>query len=270
MHQLAELLRLFDAICSRGWQRKGVTGQQIRKQGAALHRELPRPATGLRRAARPGAPAWPAASTATTLFFYQSARRGLLQRRAAKPAALPGRAAGVHRPPLSGLEGVAGRPGAGHFWTKNLQLARSRLLGQGHQPRVAIVEWRYLRLRTKGGDCVIHEYRPTSPRPPPLVWDGKRGFFVWFRTRPVKFARQAREHGSLPTAPSSFDFRPRQAAHPCRVVLYQLASHHAPSRRFGGAKRLVRSLQADGFYRVTKLGKSFFKDRWTDYLAQCR
>ena len=72
MHQLAELLRLFDAICSRGWQRKGVTGQQIRKQGAALHRELPRPATGLRRAARPGAPAWPAASTATTLFFIRA------------------------------------------------------------------------------------------------------------------------------------------------------------------------------------------------------
>ena len=39
----------------------------------------------------------------------------------------------------------------------------------------------------------------------------QRGFFVWFRT--IKFARQAREHGSLPTAPSSFDFRPRQAAH---------------------------------------------------------
>ena len=65
----------------------------------------------------------------------------------------------------------------------------------------------------------------------------------------------------------------------------QLAGRRAPSRRFnenqqlvrdgpndyiylrGGTKKLVRSLQPDGNYRVTKLGKSFFRDRWTDYLA---
>ena len=29
----------------------------------------------------------------------------------------------------------------------------------------------------------------------------------------------------------------------------------------------MRSLQPDGNYRVTKLGKSFFRDKWTDYLA---
>ena len=66
---------------------------------------------------------------------------------------------------------------------------------------------------------------------------------------------------------------------------YQLAGRRAPSRRFnegqqlvregpndyiylrGGAKKLVRSLQPDGEYRVTKLGRSFFRDKWTDYLA---
>ena len=66
---------------------------------------------------------------------------------------------------------------------------------------------------------------------------------------------------------------------------YQLAGRRAPSRRFnenqqlvrdgpndyiylrGGTKKLVRSLQPDGNYRVTKLGKSFFRDKWTEYLA---
>ena len=49
----------------------------------------------------------------------------------------------------------------GHFWCQDLHVARAELLGQGHQPHVAmrgLVEWRYLRLRAKGGDCVVHEY----------------------------------------------------------------------------------------------------------------
>ena len=37
--------------------------------------------------------------------------------------------------------------------------------------------------------------------------------------------------------------------------------------RFGGAKRLVRSLQADGSCRVTKLGKAFLREKFTEYLA---
>ena len=48
----------------------------------------------------------------------------------------------------------------GHFWCLDLHVARAELLGQGHQPHVAmrgLVEWRYLRLRAKGGDCVVHE-----------------------------------------------------------------------------------------------------------------
>ena len=35
----------------------------------------------------------------------------------------------------------------------------------------------------------------------------------------------------------------------------------------GGARKLVRSLQANGQYHVTKLGKAFFKDKFTEWLA---
>ena len=35
----------------------------------------------------------------------------------------------------------------------------------------------------------------------------------------------------------------------------------------GGARKLVRSLQANGQYHVTKLGKAFFKDKHTEWLA---
>ena len=34
-----------------------------------------------------------------------------------------------------------------------------------------------------------------------------------------------------------------------------------------GARKLVRTLQADGQYRLTKLGKAFFKDKYTEWLA---
>ena len=49
----------------------------------------------------------------------------------------------------------------GHYWARNLRAVRSRLLAEGHQPKVVmrgLVEWRYLRLRVRGGDCVVHEY----------------------------------------------------------------------------------------------------------------
>ena len=46
----------------------------------------------------------------------------------------------------------------GHYWAKDLRVARSRLLAEGHQPKVVmrgLVEWRCLRLRVRGqGDCV--------------------------------------------------------------------------------------------------------------------
>ena len=35
----------------------------------------------------------------------------------------------------------------------------------------------------------------------------------------------------------------------------------------GGAKKLLRSLQPNGNYHLTKLGKSFFKDKWVDWVA---
>ena len=35
----------------------------------------------------------------------------------------------------------------------------------------------------------------------------------------------------------------------------------------GGARKLVRSLQTNGQYHVTKLGKAFFKDKFTEWLA---
>ena len=69
---------------------------------------------------------------------------------------------------------------------------------------------------------------------------------------------------------------------------YQLAGRRAPSRRFnenqqlvrdgpndyiylrGGTKKLVRSLQPDGNYRVTKLGKSFFETSGPITWPTCR
>ena len=35
----------------------------------------------------------------------------------------------------------------------------------------------------------------------------------------------------------------------------------------GGAKKLLRSLQPNGNYHLTKLGKSFFKDKWVDWVV---
>ncbi|CAE7029901.1 unnamed protein product [Symbiodinium natans] len=35
----------------------------------------------------------------------------------------------------------------------------------------------------------------------------------------------------------------------------------------GGAKKLLRSLQPNGNYHLTKLGKSFFKNKWVDWVA---
>ena len=65
-------------------------------------------------------------------------------------------ALGAAAPALRG--GLLGLRPPGHFWCEDLRVARAELLGQGHQPKVAMWEWRYLRLRAKGGDCVVHEY----------------------------------------------------------------------------------------------------------------
>ena len=36
----------------------------------------------------------------------------------------------------------------------------------------------------------------------------------------------------------------------------------------GSAKKLARSLQPDGSYRVTKLGKAFFKNKFTEFMVR--
>ena len=66
---------------------------------------------------------------------------------------------------------------------------------------------------------------------------------------------------------------------------YQLIDRPPPSRQYdrnqpliregpndyimlrGGAKKLLRSLQPNGNYHLTKLGKSFFKDKWVDWVV---
>ena len=174
VRQLAELLRLpfeevysdFDAICPRNWQRKGVTGRQIREfcewrkaplfivncRGQLLDCYEP-----LDREHRPVA----CCIYRDHAFFYRSARAVAFCD--GEPRDQP-RYRGERRDSTTPLfrdwKEWQEELEPGHFWTKNLQLARSRLLGQEHQPKVAmrgLVEWRYLRLRVKGGDCVIHE-----------------------------------------------------------------------------------------------------------------
>ena len=66
---------------------------------------------------------------------------------------------------------------------------------------------------------------------------------------------------------------------------YQLAGRQPPSRQFddsqpliregasdfillrSGLKKLVRTLAPDGNYHLTKLGKAFFKEKYTEWLA---
>ncbi|CAE7462925.1 pfh1 [Symbiodinium natans] len=83
----------------------------------------------------------------------------------------------------------------------------------------------------------------------------------------------------LPNAQQLLLVRPDGQPTRAGQFYYQLVGRRPPSRRFneaqplvrdgpndyillrGGAKKLVRSLQPDGNYRVTKLGKAFFKDK---------
>ena len=66
---------------------------------------------------------------------------------------------------------------------------------------------------------------------------------------------------------------------------YQLIGQPPPSRQYdrnqpliregpndyimlrGGAKKLLRSLQPNGNYQLTKLGRHFFKDKWVDWVV---
>ena len=120
VRQLSELLRLpyeevysdFDAICPKNWERKGVTGAEIREfcACAAVHRQLPRADARLLRAGRQGAAARGLLHLPRSrLLLPQRRRRVLLRRRGAGPAQLSRRSAGVHRAPLPGVEAVARR-----------------------------------------------------------------------------------------------------------------------------------------------------------------
>ena len=79
--------------------------------------------------------------------------------------------------------------------------------------------------------------------------------------------------------------RPNGALTRAGQFFYQLAGRQPPSRQFddsqpliregasdfillrSGIKKLVRTLAPDGNYHLTKLGKAFFKEKYTEWLA---
>ena len=79
--------------------------------------------------------------------------------------------------------------------------------------------------------------------------------------------------------------RPNGALTRAGQYYYQLVGRQPPSRQFdeeqpliregpsdyvllrSGVKKLVRTLAPDGNYHLTKLGKAFFRDKYTEWLA---
>ena len=175
VRQLSELLRLpyeevysdFDAICPKNWERKGVTGTEIRE--FCVWRKAPLYIVNCRgqmldcyeppvREQRPVA----CCIYRDHAFFYRNA--GAVAFCDAEPRGQPsyrGERRESSVPLFQDWKQWRGEIEPGHFWCQDLHVARAELLGQGHQPHVTmrgLVEWRYLRLRAKGGDCVVHEY----------------------------------------------------------------------------------------------------------------
>ena len=105
---------------------------------------------------------WPAASTATTPSSTATpAPWPSVMRKPRDQPSYRGERRESSVPLFRDWKEWRGEIEPGHFWCQDLHVARAELLGQGHQPHVAmrgLVEWRYLRLRAKGGDCVVHEY----------------------------------------------------------------------------------------------------------------
>ena len=117
---LSELLRLpyeevysdFDAICPKNWERKGVTGTEIRE--FCVWRKAPLYIVNCRGqmldcyTSRPSGSSgpWPAASTATTPSSTAMPAPWPSVMRNRGTAQLPGRAPRVQRAPLPGLEAV--------------------------------------------------------------------------------------------------------------------------------------------------------------------
>ena len=175
VRQLSELLRLpydevysdFDAICPKNWERKGVTGTEIRE--FCVWRKAPLYIVNCRgqmldcyeppvREQRPVA----CCIYRDHAFFYRNAGAvSFCDGEARDQPSYRGERRESTVPLFRDWKEWRGEIEPGHFWCEDLRVARAELLGQGHQPHVAmrgLVEWRYLRLRAKGGDCVVHEY----------------------------------------------------------------------------------------------------------------
>ena len=191
VRQVSELLQLpfeevysdFDAICPKGWERRGVTGKEIRQfcewrkaplfivncRGQMVDCYEP-PVKEERALALCGR---------DHAYFYKSARA--VAWCDGEPRDTPsyrGERRQSTVPPFGEWQEWLGTLEPGHYWAKDLRVARSRLLAEGHQPKVVLrglVEWRYLRLRVRGqGDCIIHEH----PEDAEVLdaWMGKLGF----------------------------------------------------------------------------------------------
>ena len=175
VRQLSELLRLpyeevysdFDAICPKNWERKGVTGAEIREFCA--WRKAPLYIVNCRgqmldcyepavREQRPVA----CCIYRDHAFFYRNAGAvSFCDGEARDQPSYRGDRRESTVPLFREWKQWRGEIEPGHFWCEDVRVVRAELLGQGHQPKVAmrgLVEWRYLRLRAKGGDCVVHEY----------------------------------------------------------------------------------------------------------------
>ena len=191
VRQVAELLQLpfeeiysdFDAICPRGWESRGVTGKEIRQ--FCEWRKAPMFIVNCRGQMIDCYEPPVKEERALALcvyrdhaYFYKSARA--VAWCDGEPRDTPsyrGERRESTVPPFGEWREWQGALEPGHYWAKDLRVARSRLLAEGHQPKVVLrglVEWRYLRLRVPGGDCVIHEY----PEDAQVLeaWMGKLGF----------------------------------------------------------------------------------------------
>ena len=193
VRQIAELLQLpfeeiysdFDAICPQGWEQRGVTGKEIRQ--FCEWRKAPLFIVNCRGQMIDCYEPPVKEERALALcvyrdhaYFYKSARA--VAWCDGEPRDVPsyrGERRESTVPPFGEWREWQGALEPGHYWAKDLRVARSRLLAEGHQPKVVLrglVEWRYLRLRVRGqqGDCVIHEY----PEDAEVLdaWMGKLGF----------------------------------------------------------------------------------------------
>ena len=106
--------------------------------------------------------------------------------------------------------------------------------------------------RGQGEDLGGRLRNPSFDTPPPPLRDAQPPQRRADEGRPVLLPTDR------PTAPQPA-VRPQPTPHPRGPQRL----HHAP----GGRQKLLRSLQPNGNYHLTKLGKSFFKDKWVDWVV---